>query len=49
MQYLHEPLSKAAQYAVDDLRRVGGDGGLIAVDSEGHGKISPFIFTKTIY
>ncbi|ETW80461.1 threonine protease T2 [Heterobasidion irregulare TC 32-1] len=36
MQYLHEPLSKAAQYAVDDLRRVGGDGGLIAVDSEGH-------------
>ncbi|THH12500.1 hypothetical protein EW146_g7637 [Bondarzewia mesenterica] len=36
MQYLHEPLSKAAKYVVKDLRSVGGDGGVIAVDNEGN-------------
>lgn len=40
MRLLNEPLKKATQRAVDDLRRDGGEGGVIAVDREGHGEFS---------
>ncbi|KAI0321185.1 asparaginase [Amylostereum chailletii] len=36
MQYLHEPLHVAAKWAVEDLRKAGGDGGVIGVDRAGH-------------
>ncbi|KAI0063531.1 asparaginase [Artomyces pyxidatus] len=36
MQYLHEPLHKAARWAVEALRKDGGDGGVIAIDSSGN-------------
>jgi beta-aspartyl-peptidase (threonine type) len=36
---LSEPLEKAAQHAVDDLRIDGGLGGVIALDRCGNGKI----------
>lgn len=39
MRLLHEPLKKAAEWAVEDLRKEGGAGGVIAVDSSGNGQI----------
>ncbi|KAF5385989.1 hypothetical protein D9615_002417 [Tricholomella constricta] len=36
VQYLHEPLEKAAQTAVDDLLVNGGIGGVIALDDQGN-------------
>jgi hypothetical protein len=38
MQYLNEPVHKAAQSVVEALRREGGIGGVIALDDEGNGK-----------
>jgi L-asparaginase / beta-aspartyl-peptidase len=38
VKLLHEPLKKAAQQAVDDLRKGGGLGGVIAVDHMGNGE-----------
>lgn len=38
VKLLHEPLKKAAQQAVDDLRKGGGLGGVIAVDRKGNGE-----------
>lgn len=38
MKYLHEPLSKAAKACVEDLRRDGGMGGVIALDNRGNGE-----------
>jgi beta-aspartyl-peptidase (threonine type) len=35
MKYLNEPLSVAAQAIIDDVTRLGGSGGLIAVDASG--------------
>jgi L-asparaginase / beta-aspartyl-peptidase len=36
MLYLHEPLAKAARAALAKVARLGGDGGLVAVDLHGH-------------
>jgi L-asparaginase / beta-aspartyl-peptidase len=36
MQYLNEPLNRAARAAVEDLRKDGGLGGVIALDSQGN-------------
>lgn len=38
VRLLHEPLKKAAKHAVDDLRKEGGLGGVIALDRAGNGK-----------
>ncbi len=38
MKYLHEPLSTAAKASVEELRRDGGIGGVIALDNEGNGE-----------
>ena len=38
VKLLHEPLKKAAQQAVDDLRKDGGLGGVVALDRNGNGK-----------
>lgn len=37
MQYLDEPVQKAAQSVVEALRREGGVGGVIALDNHGNG------------
>lgn len=36
MKYLHEPLAKAARHCVEELRRDGGVGGVIALDNQGN-------------
>ncbi|CCM00684.1 uncharacterized protein FIBRA_02723 [Fibroporia radiculosa] len=36
MRYLHEPLDQAARYCIEELRRDGGIGGIIAVDRQGN-------------
>jgi beta-aspartyl-peptidase (threonine type) len=36
MRHLNEPLQKAAQCALKQIARIGGDGGLIAVDRRGN-------------
>jgi len=36
MRHLHEPLQKAALSALRQMRRIGGDGGLVAVDRRGN-------------
>ncbi|EKM54035.1 uncharacterized protein PHACADRAFT_257628 [Phanerochaete carnosa HHB-10118-sp] len=36
MRYLHEPLEKAAKHCVEELRRDGGIGGVIALDNKGN-------------
>ncbi|KAF7983282.1 hypothetical protein HWV62_22932 [Athelia sp. TMB] len=36
VRLLHEPLHKAAAWAVEDLRKEGGAGGVIAVDNRGN-------------
>ncbi|TFY58072.1 hypothetical protein EVG20_g8292, partial [Dentipellis fragilis] len=36
MQYLGEPVQKAAKWVVEDLRKDGGMGGVIALDESGH-------------
>jgi hypothetical protein len=38
MQYLNEPVHKAAQSVVEALRREEGVGGVIALDNQGNGK-----------
>jgi hypothetical protein len=38
MQYLNEPVYKAAQSAVEALRREEGIGGVTALDDKGNGK-----------
>ncbi|KAI8975831.1 asparaginase [Trametes punicea] len=40
MRYLHEPLSVAAKTCVEELRRDGGIGGVIALDNSGNGECS---------
>ena len=37
MKYLHESVSVAARVCVEDLRRDGGVGGVIALDNAGNG------------
>lgn len=39
MRLLHEPLKKAAEWAVEDLRKEGGAGGVIAVDNSGNSQV----------
>jgi isoaspartyl peptidase/L-asparaginase-like protein (Ntn-hydrolase superfamily) len=39
MQYLGEPLKKATQWVVSDLKVAGGEGGVIAIDEAGHGEL----------
>ena len=39
MQYLDEPLDEAAQHVIDDMFRVGGSGGVVAVDRQGNGTL----------
>ena len=36
MRHLNEPLQKAAQSALKQVKRIGGDGGLVAVDRRGN-------------
>ncbi|KZT04618.1 asparaginase [Laetiporus sulphureus 93-53] len=36
MKYLHEPLEKAAKHCVEELRRDGGVGGVVALDNRGN-------------
>ena len=38
MQYLNDPLKRATQYVVDELRAADGDGGVIAIDDAGNGE-----------
>lgn len=38
MQYLNEPVHKAARSVVEALRRDEGVGGVIALDNQGNGK-----------
>jgi beta-aspartyl-peptidase (threonine type) len=38
MQYLNEPVHKAARWVVEALRRDEGVGGVIALDNQGNGK-----------
>ena len=40
MQYLNEPMHKAARWVVEALRRDEGVGGVIALDNQGNGKRS---------
>jgi len=35
MRYLHESPEEAAQWALKDVKRLGGDGGIIAVGRDG--------------
>jgi isoaspartyl peptidase/L-asparaginase-like protein (Ntn-hydrolase superfamily) len=39
VRLLHEPLKKAAQNVVEELRAHGGLGGVIALDHKGNGKV----------
>jgi beta-aspartyl-peptidase (threonine type) len=36
MQHLREPLQRAATYALRQVKRLGGDGGLVAIDRRGN-------------
>ena len=36
MHYLREPIARAAAYALRQVKRLGGDGGLIAIDRTGN-------------
>jgi beta-aspartyl-peptidase (threonine type) len=36
MRHLDEPLQKAARFALRQIARIGGDGGLVAVDRRGN-------------
>ena len=38
MQYLNEPVHKAARWVVEALRKDEGVGGVIALDNQGNGK-----------
>ena len=38
MKYLNEPLDVAAKACVEELRRDGGVGGVIALDNAGNGE-----------
>lgn len=38
MKYLHEPVERAAKVCVEELRRDGGVGGVIALDNAGNGE-----------
>jgi hypothetical protein len=38
MQYLNEPVHKAARSVVEALRREEGIGGVIALDNQGNGE-----------
>jgi hypothetical protein len=38
MQYLNEPVNKAARLVVEALQRDEGVGGVIALDNQGNGK-----------
>lgn len=42
VQYLREPLERAAKRAVEDLFVEGGIGGVIALDDYGNGMLSLF-------
>lgn len=46
MQYLGEPLHKAAQWVVGALHKEHGAGGVIALDNEGNGEQLAVIFLK---
>ena len=39
MRYLGESVSEAADGVIENLRKVGGGGGLIALDKYGNGKL----------
>jgi hypothetical protein len=46
MQYLNEPVFKAAQSAVEALRREEGIGGVIALDDKGNGKYCKLVLKQ---
>lgn len=39
IRYLNESVEEASEHCVEELRRDGGIGGVIALDSRGHGKL----------
>ena len=43
MKYLHESVSTAAKACVEELRRDGGIGGVIALDNAGNGRFRSFV------
>ena len=50
MKYLHEPLGVAAKACVEELRRDGGVGGVIALDNAGNGGFELVVsLTRTQY
>ena len=44
MKYLNEPLDVAAKACVEELRRDGGVGGVIALDNAGNGEYSMALY-----
>lgn len=48
MQYLGESLDKAAHRVVDDLFKLGGSGGLVAVDRQGNGNRHSISASRTL-
>jgi hypothetical protein len=53
MKFLYEPVEKAARCAVEDLRKDGGIGGVIALDRRGNGmcftKFSLQLYGSTLF
>ena len=47
MKYLHESVSTAARACVEELRRDGGMGGVIALDNAGNGWFRSFIANES--
>jgi beta-aspartyl-peptidase (threonine type) len=48
MRYLHEHVEKACKHVVEDLRKDGGLGGVIAVDNQGNGTVALLQFPLRI-
>lgn len=36
MKYLHKPVTEATQESIDEIGKLGGNGGLIALDKDGN-------------
>ena len=48
MRYLGENVNEAAYNVIENLRKVGGGGGVIALDKFGNGKLKNRIVTKLV-
>jgi hypothetical protein len=48
MQYLNEPVHKAARSVVEALRKEEGIGGVIALDNEGNSKCCTSLYGSNI-